>query len=80
MNINYSEDSSSASESDSETHEIFKVSYRQVLDSYTESETKLEPEYIYEWLDEKKYNGSLKSDILLSYHTKKIIYCLSGIE
>ena len=52
--------------------EISKVSYRQVLESYTENQTQLEPVHTYEWLDEeKKYDESFKNEILLSDRTKK---------
>ena len=83
--MNDSGDSSSDSELDTESdvelsypntfEEISKVSYRQVLDSYTENQTQLEPEHTYEWLDEeKKYNVSFKNEILLSHRTRKMIH------
>ena len=57
------------------------MSYRQVLDSYTENQTQLEPEHTYEWLDEeKKYNESFKNEILLSDRPKKMIHNLSAVE
>lgn len=37
--------------------EIPKISYRKILDDYSEYQSKLELDHIYEWLDgEKKYN------------------------
>ena len=82
--MNDSGDSSFDSEFDTESDvellypntfkEISNVSYRQVLDNYTENQTQLEPEHTYEWLDEeKKYNESLNNEILLFDRTKKIL-------
>lgn len=89
MNDSGDSDSDSGTDGESDAEVLYlnnfegvsKVSFRQVLDSYTENQSQLEPEHTYEWVDgEYKYNESLKNEILLSDSTKKIIRNSSAVE
>lgn len=82
------DDDSSSSESDSESedyrnsqNDIPSVSYSHVLNNYEESQSKLEPDYIYKWATgEKIYNHYPENENLLPDKTKQLICNSSFVE
>jgi len=79
---------SSGSESDSESEvcsnnirETPNVTYREVLDSYEENQSKLEPHHNCKWVQgEKKYDEEFKNECLLSDSTKNYLRNLSSVQ
>ena len=82
------DDDSDYSDSDSESedcqnsqNDIPSVSYSQVLNNYEENQSKLEPDYVYKWVNgEKLYNNYSENNNLLSEKTKKFICDSSCVE
>ncbi|XP_058789687.1 piggyBac transposable element-derived protein 3-like [Phymastichus coffea] len=57
------------------------MSYRQVLNSYEENQTKLAPNHEYEWImGEQQYHEIPKNNTLLSDKTKKFLKTLSTVQ
>lgn len=67
---------SGCSDNDSETEEyddfIEKNTFSRASKNYSDSQTKLEPNYVYEWVDgEKKYPDNVENQICFSEDDKK---------
>lgn len=75
----YSE-SNSESESSNSVRKTPNVSYRQIIDSYEEIQSKLEPHHTYKWKKrQKKHEKKFTNEYLLSDSMKKHLRSLSQV-